>query len=83
MTNVLKMELRPVYIKSCFGLQSRFWDVADGKPRWQVPIIGRGCVWLPLMKPTVSNTGKNNNPFLKIHLQKTLNLKCGLIKAML
>ena len=28
MMNKLKKELRPVYIKSCFGLQSRFWDVA-------------------------------------------------------
>ena len=29
---MLRKELRPVYIKSCFGLQSRFWDVGDDEP---------------------------------------------------
>ena len=62
MTNALKKDLRPVYFKSFFSLQSRFWDVADGKPCWQ----GRDCVWLPLMKPTVSNTGKYNNSFFEL-----------------
>ena len=32
MANALKKESRPVFFKSCFGLQSRFWDVTDGEP---------------------------------------------------
>ena len=43
--------------KSCFGPKSRFWDVAHGEPCWQEPLIGIGCVWLPLIKSNVSNTG--------------------------
>ena len=46
MTNALKKELKPVYIKSCFGLQSRFWDVTDGEPCWQVPHIAREGLYL-------------------------------------
>ena len=40
------MELRSVYIKSCFGLQGRFWNVADGKPCWQVPLIAGERLYL-------------------------------------
>ena len=31
MTKRSKKELRPVYFRSCLGLRSRFWEVADGE----------------------------------------------------
>ena len=69
MANALKKELRPVNFKSCFGLAPEsFLECSRWRAMFyclQVPLIliGICCVWLPLVKPTVSNTGKSNNFF--------------------